>query len=427
MEYLRVGHDGDVGVEVRLDGPVLCDGTAGAGKSGLLRAVVAELVASHAPDEVTVALAGAKDPTFADMNAPHDAPHVAALVGPDDLGRFTQALDDELWRRRTRPITGPEPALLVVIDDADHFGADPVRRDVLRRLARFGRPLGIHLVVTAQSIDMPIGDLVRCRVELTAGIAVVSADGQARYVTPDSPGSLAPKPGTPARNLLHGPAALDYPRLLVRDTGGDTGTRHVPLGLRPAQPSEHAVLALDPMLRPHLWIEGDRERGKTAALRTLLRGVMDTYTKDEAVVVLADLRRTLAGFVDTDRLIGYAVSPTQLTSMIGDVVASMRKRLSSKDDWTGPRLFLVVDDYDLLLAGGDPLAPLTEFLRYGTGIGLHTVVAGAPGIGTEGVVAAMAEHGCWGIALGGKPGAGRLVGDGVDREPVRLAWVPATA
>ena len=423
MDYVRVGHDGDVGVEVRLDGPVLCDGTAGAGKSALLRAVVAELVASHSPDEVTVALAGAKDPTFADVDG---APHVAALVGPDGLDQFTRALDDELWWRRTRPVTGPEPMLLVVIDDVEHFGADPVRRDVLRRIARFGRQLGIHLLVSARTADVaPIGDLVRCRVELSAGVAVVSADGQARYVTPDPIGPLVPKSGTPARNLLRGPETLDYPRLLVRDNGAEA--RLLPLGVRTEQPTERAVLALDPVRRPHLWIEGDREHGKTAALRTLLRGVLDCYTKDEAVVIVADLRRTLAGFVDADRLIGYAVSPKQLTSMVGDVVTSMRKRVVSQDDWTGPQLYFVVDDYDLLLAGGDPLAPLAEFLRHGNAIGLHLVVAGAPGIGAQDMVAAMADLGCFGVELAGRPGAGHLVGDGVDREPVRLAWVPATA
>lgn len=421
-----MGHDGDVGVEVRLDGPVLCEGTAGSGRAAFLRAVVHELVASHAPDEVTVALAGAKDTPIADIDG---APHVAALAGADGLDLFVRALDDELWRRRTRQVTGPEPTLLVVVDDVDELGHASPHWAVLRQIARFGRALGMHLLLAAQHTDQVfMHGMVGCRIEVSPSVAVVSAEGQSRYVTPDPVGPLAPKPGTRARNLLPGPEVLDYARLLVR-TARDhpEQPKTLPLGLYHAPSGEHGVLQLSQGSRPHLWIEGDRERGKTATLRTLLRGVMDRYTKDEAVVILVDLRRCLAGFVDADRLIGYAESPAQLSSMLDDVVASMNKRLNDQDDWTGPRLYLVVDDYDLLLTRDGPLDRLTGYLEHGDQIGLHLIVAGATGIGDERVLRQMAILDCWGIELGERPGTGRLAGTGSGGVSARLAWVPPTA
>jgi S-DNA-T family DNA segregation ATPase FtsK/SpoIIIE len=53
-------------------------------------------------------------------------------------------------------------------------------------------------------------------------------------------------------------------------------------------------------------------------------------------------------------------------------------RMRQADWWTGPRLFVLVDDYDMVGGGtvmDHPFAPLFEHLALGHELGLHVVVA----------------------------------------------------
>jgi S-DNA-T family DNA segregation ATPase FtsK/SpoIIIE len=94
----------------------------------------------------------------------------------------------------------------------------------------------------------------------------------------------------------------------------------------------------------------------------------------------------MLGFLESDHLVGYAVSATQLGGMVGDVRNSLEGRLPGADVtqeqlknrswWHGPELFVVVDDYDLVATqSGNPLQPLAEFLPQAKDVGLHMVVA----------------------------------------------------
>jgi S-DNA-T family DNA segregation ATPase FtsK/SpoIIIE len=51
-------------------------------------------------------------------------------------------------------------------------------------------------------------------------------------------------------------------------------------------------------------------------------------------------------------------------------------RLRRHDWWTGPQLYLVIDDYDMIGGGSEnPFTPLLDYLSQGTELGLHLVVA----------------------------------------------------
>ncbi|MGO1056146.1 hypothetical protein [Crossiella sp. CA198] len=66
------------------------------------------------------------------------------------------------------------------------------------------------------------------------------------------------------------------------------------------------------------------------------------------------------------------------------------ERLRRRDWWEGPRLFFIVDDYDLLTAGGrpgGPLEPLLPLLAQSVHIGLHLVIARS----TSGAMRAMMD------------------------------------
>ena len=111
---------------------------------------------------------------------------------------------------------------------------------------------------------------------------------------------------------------------------------------------------------------GDAKTGKTNVLRAVARAVVATYTPDQARILLGDPRRDLFEDVPDDYRIGCAVTSDALRGLAADVETSIRKRLPGpeitpdrlrrRDWWHGPRLFLLVDDYDLLSAGlGGPL------------------------------------------------------------------------
>jgi DNA segregation ATPase FtsK/SpoIIIE, S-DNA-T family len=66
------------------------------------------------------------------------------------------------------------------------------------------------------------------------------------------------------------------------------------------------------------------------------------------------------------------------------------EQLKRRDWWEGPRLFVIVDDYDLFVTGngaGGPMGPLVRLLGSSAHIGLHLVLARS----TSGAMRAMMD------------------------------------
>jgi len=138
----------------------------------------------------------------------------------------------------------------------------------------------------------------------------------------------------------------------------------------------------------HLTILGDTESGKTNLLRVVARAITQRYTPEEAKIVLVDLRRELYDAVPQEYRRGYAVSSAAASQIVTEVAGELRERvpgqditperLRSRDWWTGPEFFLLVDDYDLVAsAASSPLQSLVEFIPQAADIGLHIVIARA--------------------------------------------------
>jgi S-DNA-T family DNA segregation ATPase FtsK/SpoIIIE len=90
--------------------------------------------------------------------------------------------------------------------------------------------------------------------------------------------------------------------------------------------------------------------------------------------------------------------------------------------WIGPELYLLVDDYDLLVGPtGSPLAPLLDVLPQSRDVGLHVILARASGGAGralyEPVLQRMRELSTPGIVLSGSPEEGPLIGNVA---PIRL-------
>ncbi|WP_030381583.1 MULTISPECIES: type VII secretion protein EccC [unclassified Streptomyces] len=138
---------------------------------------------------------------------------------------------------------------------------------------------------------------------------------------------------------------------------------------------------------PHLVAVGDTESGKTNLLRVIADAVVARYQPSEARILVVDYRRDLVDAVPEEYRLGHAVAMDALKQLVGGSAKALRTRLPGPeitparmrlaDWWSGPRLFVLVDDYDMVGGGtvmDHPFAPLFEHLALGHELGLHMVV-----------------------------------------------------
>jgi S-DNA-T family DNA segregation ATPase FtsK/SpoIIIE len=287
---------------------------------------------------------------------------------------------------------------------------------ILADITNRGLSYGIHVVVAAtrwSEIRPWLRDLLGTRFELRLGDSIES-EVNAR--------AAAQVPAVPGRGLtrekLHFIAAVPRIDGISSGEGLSEAFRDAVLAVNDEWPGERApevrilpnelsastlpppdgdmriVLGLDQVglqpvhhdfaQQPHLIAFGDTESGKTNLLRLVAAAVEQRYSVDEARIMLADYRRDLYEVVPKERQLGYAVSSMVLSQNIRDVVGSLRARvpgaditpdrLALRDWWHGPRLFVLIDDYDLVGGSDSPLTPLLDLLPLGAEIGLHVIV-----------------------------------------------------
>lgn len=337
--------------------------------------------------------------------------------------------------------------------------------DPLTALVAQGLSYGVHVVLTAArwaELRPAMKDLVGGRVELRLGdpldsemsrkaAATVPAGRPGHGITPDGRHLLIALPrfddepcldslsaatadfvagaaaayaglAVPGVRLLDADVSLAAVTAQLAARGEPTAATRIPLGLRE---SDLAPAVLDFSAQAHLLVFGDGETGKTQTLRTLLAGLLGAASADEAKVVLIDYRRTLLGAVDDDHLAGYASSAAAAGPMLVQLAEYLAARLpgdeltpeqlASGDWWSGPDVYLVVDDYDLVAtASGNPLTPVIELLGHARDIGFRVVLARrSGGLGRalfDPVIAGLRDLSCDVLLLSGDPDEGYIVG-----------------
>jgi len=259
--------------------------------------------------------------------------------------------------------------------------------------------------------------------------------------------------GQPAPRVRMLPDLLPYEQLPTVEQ--QPARRLIPIGVDEA---ELAPVYLNFDAEPHFMAFAEREAGKSALLRTIVRGIMTRYTPKEAKIILVDYRRSMLGLVDTEHLLGYAASSQQVKGMIDQVKGVMAKRvpgpnvtqeqLKNRSWWKGAELFLVIDDYDMVSTGSamtNPIAPLAEFIPQARDVGLHIVLARNTGgagraVFSDPIIGKMREQASPGLVMSGSKDEGALVGN-VKASPmppgrgtlvgrkgqqlIQVAWSPA--
>ncbi|MFC5940915.1 type VII secretion protein EccCa [Micromonospora harpali] len=448
------------------------------GKSGLLRTLVCALALTHTPVEAQVycldfgggGLAALRDlPHVGGVSGRTDQTAVRRTVGElvtvlvDRERRFAELGVESMAAYRQRraalaaagqPGTDPFGDVFLVVDGwntlrSEYDDLEPL----VTELATRGLSYGVHVVATAlrwTDYRPAIRDLFGSRVELRLGdpsdsllvrraaAATVPDKTPGRGMTGESLHFLTAlprlaEPGGDTATLVKavagawdGPAAppvrllppvLPYAEL---DLGATAGLA-LPVGIAEA---DLRPVVLDFATEPHLLVFGDAECGKSSFLRALAATIVSRFTPQQARVILVDYRRSLLGAIETEHRIGYGTAAARTTELVESAAGYMQLRLPGPDVtpaqlrqrswWSGPELFVLVDDYDLVASGPvNPLRALEEYLPQARDIGLHLVLArraGGTGRGYDQFLQRLKELSTPGLVMAGSPDEGPIVG-----------------
>ena len=446
-------------------GNVAIVGAPRAGKSTAVQTLVTAVAATHDP---TAAQFYCLDFGGGGLAALGQLPHVGSVAGraDADLCRRMVSEMESIVRSREVGRDGPGGDVFLVID-----GWAVLRQDfeALEQrtiaLAAQGLSYGVHVVVTASrwaELRPALKDQIGTRIELRLGDPADSEMDRkrARQLGHLPPGRGITRDGkemTIARPQLHtdwitkwaGRGARPIELLPLRVPHRATGARAV-IGI-----GEHELqsVVVDFVDQPHLLVLGETECGKTSALRLLCREVVRTNTADAVQIEIVDFRRTLLGVVETAHLGGYSMSASTLTARVAHLLEQLEARLPGdtvtqqqlrdRSWWSGPEIYLVIDDYDLVAtATGNPLTPLADYLPHAKDLGLHVIVArrsgGAGRAMFDPVLGRLRELGCMGLMMSASadegvilgsvrpsslpPGRGTLLTRGQPDQLIQVAW-----
>ncbi len=440
-------------------GNVAVVGGPRSGKSTALRTLILALAETHDPRDVQFYCLDFGGGTLSSLLP---LPHVGSVAGRRDVDlirRTVVQLESLLRAREARrgspdsmPTTDPYGEVFLVVD-----GWAAIRQEFeeieasITALAAQGLSYGIHVVVSASrwaEIRPALKDQIGTRVELRLGDPAESEMDRkrARQLVQSPPGRGITRDGRELVIALGRFDAATADRLRTRFGGRVAppvevlpervefdAVRTRPGGRRCATEirfgigeTELGPIALDFAAEAHLVILGQGECGKTTALRTLCREIVATNTPESAQLFIVDFRRGLLGVVESDHLAAYTPSAAALTPQLTAVVKRLQERLPGADVnqqqlrtrswWSGPEIYIVIDDYDLVAApnGTNPLVPLLDFLPHAKDLGLHVVVARRSGGAARGmfdaVLGRLRDLGCMGLMMSASPDEGVLLG-----------------
>ncbi|MEV4346918.1 type VII secretion protein EccCb [Actinoplanes sp. NPDC049596] len=461
-------------------GNVALVGAPQSGKSTFLRTLMISIMLTATPDEAHLSVIDFGGGTLLPFGqAPH-VTGVASRLEPERVRRLLAEAGrlmrerEELFRTeqigsigefRQRREAGALPPgtrgadLFLIIDnwpalrgESDDYDAQVVE------LAARGLGVGVHVVLTANrwvEIRANLRDSIGGRLELRLNDPYESEVGRAlaRQLTaaPAGRGVVAPGaffqvalPRTDDGGELSADLSGAQAKLLHRIAMAWPGPRAPQVRLLPERILARDLATLDPSAigldetdlspvgldltkdQPHFAVIGDGGSGKTHALRTWMRTVTAAVSDEEARFMIVDYRRGLLDVVDEAYVGAYAGdehAAAVYAKALAETLDGRRppsgisaRELRERSWWSGPELYLVVDDLDMLAAGpASPLAPLTPYLARAREVGFHVVAAHrtagvARSLSGSSLLGKTIEVGAAGLLLSGDPREGALIG-----------------
>lgn len=429
-------------------GHLVVVGAPRSGKTTLLQTFVLSTAVLNTPAEARFFIIDAGG----GLAALRALPHLAGFAGVAEVD-VVRRIVDEVGTLITEPSAGTSnEAVFLVIDGWDRLpGIHHDLQSAIHDLGARGLAANVHLVVSTNrwgDLRIATRELFGTRIELRQGDPLDSEiDRRAATAVP---------PSQPGRGIVAGPwqvlAAL--PRLGPTDDLGAsvrrvadawTGPPAVPLRLLPTKielsglpetdlpriairERDHEVVQWDAKTDQHLLVFGDAGSGKTNLLRTIGREITRLYTPTEAQLVVVSCRRSLHGEFDDAYLLHALSTPDETRRHASELTRHLSPHLTRP---TGPELFVLVDDHDLVGGPDSPLAPLIPLLFQAREVGLHLLLARRASGGSralfEPAVQALRDLGAPGVLLSGNPNEGPLLGavSPSQAPPGRARWVTA--
>ncbi|MGW2019586.1 type VII secretion protein EccCa [Streptomyces sp. NPDC001927] len=373
---------------------------------------------------------------------------------------------DSIATYRRRRAAGELPGepwgdVFLVIDGWGGFRNEyDMLEGIVSDLAARGLGYGIHVVITAaryMEVRAAVKDQMLSRLELRLGDVMDSEFD--RKVAANVPTGVPGRGQVPEK--LHFMAAL--PRIDGSGSSSDlsVGTENFVAAVRgswtgPVAPAvrllphkmpadqlpkgfefpQHGIAfgidetRLEPVFvnfdtDPFFLIFGESESGKTNLLRLLAKQIAERYSPDEAKLVVGDYRRALLGSLPEEHLLEYAPMASSMQMHMEALAGVFARRqppqdvtpqqLRDRSWWSGPQVFIIVDDYDLVAtSAGNPLAALAEYLPFARDTGVRFIIArnsaGASRSMYEPFMQRIKELGAQGVVLSGDPQEGDLLG-----------------
>lgn len=425
-------------------------GATGSGKTMAIRTLMATLAISHSPQRVQfygIDYGGGKLASMADL--PHvcgiagkgnDEKIRRVIAEVERLLRFRErhwgrhGIDISEFRARkfgNAAGTVPEDGhgdVFFIIDNIKALQIDTF--DLHQRIAAIAESAlnyGIHLIISNDqwlSINPPaLEQKLRTKIELRMSSHVESMlrDKKVAASVPDQPGRAV---------LLNGNHMLVGVPYTRRDSGASTaeasehqtvantaaaigrlwserGHQRAPqlevlpaeiayAKLPPAPPgmlklgigeNEMSTVWVDLETAPHFYAVGNSRSGRTTVLRTLLQSIAETFTPQQAQVVLFDPNYKLVDAIDKRYRAVYGSSAQEVGAACSAIAQKILQRQPPAGmepeelvKWrpSGPKWFIIVDDLNLLTTPGSnqsSLLPLVGAIEKGRQVGLHVLAA----------------------------------------------------
>jgi len=398
------------------DGNMFIYGSSNSGKTTTLRAIAGSIAVASSPKDAVIY---AIDCASGGLECLKQLPHTAAVISTREaegmaifLSRMNQEVESrkELFRRegvaslgefRTRlknngvELSVPLPRIVILIDSFAGYQAafEKIEYgawvDAIQRMLSDGRPLGIHLIVTADrrgAIPFNMAGLVEEKLIMKmADPDELSSLGVAHKVAKE----IKLPPG---RALLKGEIEIQIPTVSAKPDGasqvqqigvigkyltelyGDTSSHKVAslpdsvsiADLAVAQNQYQATLAVaagsqglitvtTDLNAGHLMVIGPRGIGKSTALATVAKGLVNSGT-DVPIYVFTPRPSLVSAVEGVRAAAGFGACEEQITELL--------KTVEEAPDGEVPRMILIVDDSADLMEG--KFASAIEYIiKYG--------------------------------------------------------------